>query len=247
MLQGTILGPTGKPVNAVENTGGVPYFNTPQNPLTGPVDSRSLQENGTYLFTPLGMDSEAVMYKGHLFFPNPDTLIQKYGVEIYTKMMREVEVKNAVNSKRNAVIASRGEVMPASSEEQDLDIADFVRWNFANMTGSVEDFIFECLSSIAYGYSVTEKIYKVCKDEPYKGFYVLLMLKSKHPDDYEFVTDAFANITAILLKSNSVLSRDVPLPPDKFVIHTYNPQFGWPHGTSDLRDVYKHYWSKDFQ
>jgi SPP1 gp7 family putative phage head morphogenesis protein len=239
-----ILGPSGRPYTEVVKRG-VYDFVPPMNPLSGMLGNSADMGDGSLLCQPVGMDSQAVMYRGYMFFPNPDALVSRYGTDIYTRMMREVEVKSAINSKRNAVIASRGEVIPASSNEFDIMVADFVRWVFSNMRGSVEDFIFECLSSIIYGYSVTEKIFEVCDDAPYKGMYVLAQLKSKHPDDYEFVTDAFANITAIMLENNTVVD-DTYLPVEKFVIHTYNPQFGWPHGVSDLRDVYKHYWSKDF-
>ena len=193
----------------------------------------------------IGQDSYSVQYRGMTFLPNPDTLINRHGFRIYREMMNDVEVRNSVNAKRFAVISSSFQIIPASNSQEDIGVANFIRWVLDNMDGSVDRFLYEVLQSIIYGYSITEKVYDICEYGEYKNKYIFKILKAKYPGDYQFETDEFANIAQLKLRTNFD-AIGIAVPKDKFVIHTYNPQHGWPHGDSDLRAVYKHYWSADF-
>jgi len=203
------------------------------------------------LVKPIGQDSYATIYRNFAFMPNNDTLIRRHGMKIYRDMMNDVEVSSALNSKRNAVIASSFQVIPASNEPDDRERAEFIEWNFAAMSGSVEDLIWNVLSSCQFGYSVIEKLYDIsdwtskATGARHKGLYVLSGYKPKNPEDYAFKTDIYGMLDEFLLRPFYQI-MGVPVPIEKFIVHIYNPQFGWPHGYSDLRAVYKHWWSKDF-
>ena len=191
----------------------------------------------------LGADSRAKQYSGMSFLPNIDQIIDRKGIETYEEMMTDAEVCNAVNSKRNAVLASTWRIIPASTDPIDVEVAAFVEWNLKNIVGSVRKSLFEILSAIYMGYSVAEKIYKVCESGQYAGKWEIAQFKAKYAGDYEIKTDEYLTITALQLTAGG-LYTDVPL--DKFILYTYNPKDGQPHGVSDCRSIYKHYWSKDF-
>ena len=197
------------------------------------------------LLKQVGTDSYSVMYKGYAFAPNPDDLVDRKGLEIYEQMMTDVEISNSVDTKRYSVIASNWEIVPASDSDADIDVANFIRYVFENVRGSVYTLMFEVLYAIAMGYSITEKVFHVIESGDYAGFWAIERFKAKNADDYRFDLDEFGNIENLRLISLSNYNGEI-VNLDKFIVYTYNPKNGLPYGTSDLRAAYKHYWSVDF-
>lgn len=199
--------------------------------------------NRATLLKNFGVDEKAYQYKTFDFLPNQDDIVETKTLDIYDTMMREVEIAQSVNSIRYAVISDY-EVTPASTDAEDVEVAEFVLWVLENLIcGSVKQAQFDILSGIYRGYSITEKIFDTCKKGRWSGKWYLSKLNPKYAGDYEIKTDEYLNITDLI---NTALGSCDKVPINKFIIYTHNPKDGRPHGQSVLRPAYKHYWSKDF-
>ncbi len=178
---------------------------------------------------------------------NPDELVGKKGLQIYTKMMQDEQVKAAMTAKQFAVISAGWEIEPADFGEEEKqqkqiaeEIAKFVEFNFEQMPGSFDAKILEMLSALGYGFSIAEKIWQPIDDPQYEGKIGLSDLKFRHPHGIEFEMDAYGN----LLKDGIRQARK-QLPADKFFVYTYRRKFSNMYGDSDLRAAYRPYWIKD--
>lgn len=176
---------------------------------------------------------------------NPDGLVKNKGLKVYTKMRQDEQIKMALTTKKNIVLSSGWTIEPASPEQADLDIAEFVEKSFDQLDGTVEDFLKDTMMAYDYGFSVAEKVWTVFETGPpeIRGKWGYQKLKSKDPEDFEFVTDQFGNLKpdGLVLTVDSMKN----LPIDKFVIYTYQKEFSNYYGTSDLRAAYRAWWAKD--
>ena len=164
---------------------------------------------------------------------NPDGLVTKKGsLGIYQTMLNDEQVKAVLTMKKHAVLASGWKII-GEDEKQN----EFVQKCFENI--SMEDKLFEILSALEYGFSVSEMIYDKGED----GI-VLKDIKTRPPQSFEFRTDEHGN-----LKKDGLIQygsgNEIPLPVEKFIIYSYNSEFGNFYGRSDLRAVYRAWFSKD--
>jgi|TARA_R110000751_G_scaffold68966_1_gene140218 phage gp29-like protein len=189
--------------------------------------------------------SEDNLYlKGTIIPYNPDTLLGRKGFPIYDQMRIDDQVKACLTLKKFATLAPNYEIIPASNDEQDIEVADFVTYCFEKMQGSMIDNVLEIMTALDYGYSITEINYKTFTSGKYDGKIGLANLKTKQPYYYRFAVDEYAN----LLKDGIVYDRggaEDYYPTSKFLIFSYQKEFGNHYGTSDLRPAYRGYWSKD--
>jgi phage gp29-like protein len=194
-----------------------------------------------------GVDSEIARQRGpggFTGFVNPDELAARKGLEVYDRMMTDAQVRMAVNYKRFAVISADWDVLPGGPSRRDAEIAAFAKRSLELMRGSVVQTVFGVMNALVHGYSVSEMVFKPVESGEDAGRWRLDAIKPKHPRDYEFELDPFGNLTGLdLIDENG---RRAKLPLWKFVVYTYLPEFNRPWGRSDLRAVYKHWWSKDF-
>lgn len=102
--------------------------------------------------------------RGGLISPNDTVLMQQAGgmYEAYTEVLRDDQVKNALEQRFRAVTACEWDVEPASESAQDAAVAEFVRsqlkrigWD--RVTGLM-------LYGVFYGYSVAELLWEVTDD-----------------------------------------------------------------------------------
>ncbi len=184
---------------------------------------------------------------------NPDDLVGKRGYAVYDQMQQDAQVQACLAIKKFAVLSRGWEIHPASDYPEDVRIADFVRFALEDMRGSILDVLANALDAIAKGFSILEINYRIIDRQPYAGMIGLASIKAKDPSTFEFVTDEFLNIKSLkrtgFAGSSPVVGKaninETHLPPEKFIIYSYNPRYESPYGTSDLRAAYKHYWSKD--
>ncbi len=179
---------------------------------------------------------------GFSSFLNPDDLIKRHGLDIYDKMMTDAQVRMAINYKRFAVVSCDWDILPASQSPADIETAALVKSSLENLSGSFIQSLFGITSALIHGYSVSEMIFSPSSTHP--GKWALCAIRHKNPADFAFDTDRFGNITSLNLIDETGAS--IPLPQWKFAIYTYLPEYSRPWGRSDLRSVYKHWWSKDF-
>lgn len=174
------------------------------------------------------------------YITNPDTLVNKRGLEIYDEMLTDDQVYAISTTKKLLLLAPGWNVLPASNSKRDIAIADFVKWNLVALKGTVRNMLFNVLTAMDYGFSVSEKVIKLEKENrKYRGFFVYSAIKPKSPLWVDFKLDVFGNMLA-LRQLVRVPSQDIDpdLDPNKFVIYSYNSKFGNPYGTADLRAAY---------
>jgi phage gp29-like protein len=182
-----------------------------------------------------------------------DDLIGKRGWKIYDQMQQDAQVQACLAIKKSAVLSRGWEIHSASDDREDQAVAEFVRFALEDMRGSILDVLGNALDAIAKGFAILEINYRIIDRQPYRGLIGLASIKAKDPSTFVFDTDEFLNVRSLARVSVncSPSASNVPgrtkqvLPPEKFVIYSYNPKYESPYGTSDLRAAYKHYWSKD--
>lgn len=175
---------------------------------------------------------------------NPSDLVTRKGLEIFDQMMNDDQIKAALTFRRHAVIAAGWSVESPDGRPEDWEVTEFVRACFAGMAATVDRVLYNVLSSMAYGYSVTEKIYGELPDGHFKGKIGLAALKTRRPHEFSFKTDAFGNVDP-----NGILqvtaAGEVPLPRAKFVLFTGGDTFDNPYGHSELESAYRPWWISD--
>lgn len=176
---------------------------------------------------------------------NPDSLINSKGYAIIDKMRTDETVKASLTFKKQSVTAPGWFIDPASDDPKDEEIAEFVEYALDHMHGSVTESITQILLALDYGFSVTEIIWKMYDSGEHQGKIGLKALKSKRPAFYDFETDEFGNLLKKGLINKGTVSGSQPLPIDKFLIYSYQKEFGNWYGSSDLRQAYRSWWSKD--
>ncbi len=189
----------------------------------------------------------ADIFGTHLFGPNsgiraynPSQLVTRRGLRIFDEMRKDEQVRSAMSFKQSSVMASGWSLHAPEGRDDDWDVLEFVQKQFDAMgkgeiffTGSgFGDKVIEILSSMEYGFSVTEKIWL---EED--GAIRLSDLKTRAPHNMEFDIDAHGNITGLT-------QSEVPLPVPKFLVHVYDSEFQNPYGCSDLESAYRAWWSK---
>ena len=192
----------------------------------------------------LASSESKLSYKNGIIPYNPDTLISRKGMQIYDQMRIDDMVKSSLSLKKFATLAPNFKIVPASSQERDEEIADFVNYCIEQMEGSMNDALMQIMSALDFGYSVTEINYQLFEGGKYPQKIGLKNLKTKKPHFYEFLVDKFSN-----LRKRGICytyeGLEQKLPTNKFLIFSYNKEFGNHYGQSDLRSAYRAFWSKD--
>lgn len=170
---------------------------------------------------------------------NPSDLYQKRGdYSIYDKMLEDDQISSILTLKKIMILESEWTI-----ECEDQKVSEF-------LTDCLNEFLddtflkkmFEILSAMDYGFSVTEKIYGPA-DTKYGKKIVFQKLKTRAPHTFELHTDVFGNVEKIIQHTGH---GDIQLDPNKFILFTHNKKFDNPYGTSDLNvGVYRAWWSKD--
>jgi phage gp29-like protein len=171
-----------------------------------------------------------------------DDLLARKGFSIYDEMQKDAQVRSCLNTKKFAVLSRGWDILPASDEMTDVEIAQFVKFCLEDMRGSVQDVLFNVLDAIAKGFSVAELNWKIIPKGRYAGMIGIESIKPKDPQVFGFDMDEFLNIRQLVMALDG---KVIHLPVDKFILYTYMPEYGVPYGQSDLRTAYKHWWSKE--
>jgi len=186
---------------------------------------------------------------------NPDDLLSAKGFDVYERMMGDAMVRAAINTKRYALLAKPWQVMahtagpgvaPTAEAVAARDFVDHALRGMRGADGAARDFrqtLFQMMSAFYRGYSVAEMVWRLEESGQYEGRFTLAAIKAKSPKQTGFEVDDFLNVQAIT--SWTPMTGLITVPRGKCVLYVYNPQDELPYGNSDLRSVYKHWWSKD--
>lgn len=177
---------------------------------------------------------------------NPDTLVGRRGLDIYSRMSTDEQVKAVLNFKRDAITA-RGWVFtfrdetPLSEKEQAFRRRLFVEI-LKRMRGSFSDALNAIMTGRAYGFSISEKVYgEITLDG--KLWPAINQVLGRDPLSFRFYTDEYGT----LQKIEQVAHRAGVIEVDRRVVIHYVHAPEWDHiyGRSDLREAYRSWYIKD--
>lgn len=176
---------------------------------------------------------------------NPDVLVRrKGGFKVYDAMRQDDAIKAALYLKKQAVLASGWYMEPVTDSPGDVKVAEFVEDALNALDGTFDGFLHQVMSALDYGFSITEIVWRMVEEGPWSGKVGIQALKGKQPHTFRFERDKYGNLLPRGLVQE-IMGSEVPLPIDKFVVWTYQKEFGNWYGTSDLRSAYPAWWAKD--
>lgn len=177
---------------------------------------------------------------------NPDTLVGRHGLTIYSKMANDEQVKAVLNFKRDAITA-RGwqfkfrEGTKLSDDEQALRRRVFSEAT-ARMRGSFSDALNAIMTGRAYGFSITEKVYGafVLDGKEWPGINMLL---GRDPLSFRFYTDEYGVLEKIEQQTHR--SGVVEVDRGRVIHYVHAPEWDHVYGRSDLREAYRSWYIKE--
>lgn len=199
-----------------------------------------IEQPGAKLFKET-LKSDSSLFDDYNLRPyNPDVLWQrKANYDIFDEMREDDQISALMTLKKFFIL--NGEF---SIESENEEVKEFLEQNFKfYYQGFFEKSLFEILSALDYGFSITEKIFQLQEIPGFGKKIVLHKLKTRAPHAFEFDQDEFGNI--INIRQDTSLETDISVDPDKIIHYIYQPEFQNPYGKSELNlGVYRAYWSK---
>lgn len=175
---------------------------------------------------------------------NPSSLVGRKGLNVFDKMRVDDQVKAALFLKKMAVLASGWEVISPKGRDNSWEPTLFIREQLEGLEGSLEDSLTEIMTALDYGFSVSEKVFVSLTEGDFVGKLGLQAIKSRLPHSFNFDTDPYGNLVPDGLLQDTV-TGEIRLPPEKFIIYTYQKEFGNFYGKSDLEAAYRPFWLKN--
>lgn len=174
---------------------------------------------------------------------NPDDLMSRKGYGIYRKMMTDEQIKAVVRFKRDA-ITSRDYYFECDDELDD-DLKEerikFFECCVRGVRGSFLDALNGIMSAMYHGFSMTEKVYAV-KDHEGSPRIMVDKLRLRPFDTFYFHVSPFGEIEKVEQKMEGK-AQDIE--PSKFIHYVQNPDYDEHYGSSELREAYRAWFSKD--
>jgi SPP1 gp7 family putative phage head morphogenesis protein len=172
---------------------------------------------------------------------NPNELYQKRGnYDIYDEMREDEQIKAVLSLKKFLILGHKWEI-----ETDNEEIKEFIEFNLHYLLeGSFQNALYQILSSLDYGFSITEKIFKNINHPKFGNKIILKNLKTRPPHTFEFDQDDKGNITKI--RQDQALGSDINVNKKKVIHYTYQKEFSNPYGSSEFNlGVYRAWWSKN--
>lgn len=189
-----------------------------------------------------GVTQESYFTRFPLFQYSPDKLITKKKFDAYEAMMTDDQIAMCITALKVIRLSSGYEVIEASDDPADIEIADFVADVLESVEGGIHQMLFKIMGSLEMGWSIHEKVWDFYDKGPYKGRVRMKALKSKNPKYYNPEVDDFNNVTGVILISPPAYGRK--LPKDKFLIYSFEKRYENVFGTSRIRPLYQWWWTK---
>jgi len=174
---------------------------------------------------------------------SPDDLLTRHGWSAYREMENDDQVKACLWYKKTLLSARPFDMKPASDNQQDKDIAEFVKKNLDAV--NFKRIIWEMLSAFEFGFSTGEILWKI--DD------LKLKLKGVKFRDPEFMfiqTDRHGNIEKFVQRPSQPIvdpaQHELFIEPEKILHYAYQRKFSNHTGVSDLRAAYRAWWSKKY-
>ncbi len=178
---------------------------------------------------------------------NPDDLVGRKGLKVYAQMRRDDQVKAVLKLRKQAVLSTGWDVLPAElnagsrSGTDPAEVAEFVKHNLEEeLQDGFEGALQEALTALDFGFSAGEILYRPLVTGRWRGKVGLDDLAYRAPGDYVFEADLHGR-----LGSWGVVQAGRKLPADRFLLWSYGKEFDNWYGQSELRAAYNWWWLKD--
>ncbi len=176
---------------------------------------------------------------------NPDPMLDKKGetLVLYDKLLVDDKIKFTTDIKKGLVLNVPHKIVDASDEEKDVEIGDFCRKNFDDLTNpTFDDIIDNLLDAMSYGHKEGEIVWGVSE-----GKFVWERVRFQHPILFDFKYNERGDLDKVLYGYNYGNDTEIPAKEfnEKFIYlcWPYLKDGNW-YGDSDLREVYFDWWSK---
>jgi SPP1 gp7 family putative phage head morphogenesis protein len=180
---------------------------------------------------------------------NPDQFLRDKGhtLRIYDQMMMDDKISGTINLKKQLALSVPWRIIPASDEERDIEIAEFIEDQYKQLKTPIVDIMHNQLDAMVYGVKVGEKRFKLSED---KKNIVLDDVKHMHSIFFDFEYTEFNDLDklyigrqygGLMLNKKSYIQGEENIH-RKFDVFTY-PYIkdGNFYGVSDLQNVWTQY------
>jgi phage gp29-like protein len=170
---------------------------------------------------------------------NPDPILRSQagsrGVDLFQEMEdKDPNIFSDLQTRKLAVIGLDWEIIPASQDAGDVAAAEFMGDVLDGLRGFSDD-LRELLDAVGKGYAISEILWSARPD----GRIGIAEIKSRHQRRFVFDKDG-----ALRLLTEADLTAGNPVPPRKFLVHTFQAEHENPYGRGVLSRVYWYYWFK---
>lgn len=181
---------------------------------------------------------------------SPDDLLTRRGWSVYREMMADDQIKASIWYKKVLLCARPFDFKPASEDQVDQDAAEFLQKNFEAI--NFKRVLWEMLSAFTFGFSAGEILWEIkpSTTKVKKGDLLLHIkdVKYRDPEWLYIHVDKHGNIIEFVQKPPMQIDGqgDITIPPEKVLHYAYQKEFSNHYGVSDLRAVYRAWWSKKY-
>ena len=186
----------------------------------------------------IGYGRASIMEALGIEYVNPDTVARERGLAHYDDVARDLHTRSVWNTRVLALSGCRRAFL-AGSDPRALEL---LRWNFEeHLTASGLTAIVESVfrSATKNGYAVSEIIWnpRMARGD-FAGATVIDAILDKDPERFIIKPDG------VYLKRHWADMDGDKMPPRKFWVAAYQPEYGNPYGTSLFQEVHWYAWFK---
>ncbi len=194
------------------------------------------------------------IYSGYFDEEYLDKLLAERGIEVFDQMRRsDGHVKMLLNAVKNPIKSAKWVVQPASEDDQDMEIAEFIKFVLMEDIGTrtkkktFRAFIEEALTVIEFGHVVFERVHKVVQNSERFGNYLgLADLGFRHQRSLlEWRLFRDGSIDCLRQLVNGDLGVDTVMLGENLIVVSMDKEGDNYEGISMLRPLYGSYFRKN--
>ncbi len=178
------------------------------------------------------------------------------GIKDYDKMRRkDYQVIMLLTAIKNPILAASWSVTPVDETKEEAEIAEFIKFclfeDIGEPDGSTKktflEFLTEAMTSLEFGFSLFEPVYKVVMKHPKWGNYIGLrdIAFRSQKTIFEWNLNKNGSIKNVRQLAQGDLGVDVLIPGEQLMPITFKKEGDNYEGISILRTVYGNYLRKD--
>lgn len=191
---------------------------------------------------------------------NPDLLTTQKGYDLYDQMLTMAACRAPFNLKRYSVLAKGWKILPhqrgsdplSADHAQAAELAAFVQEMLEDITlpdtDQTQDFrrvLFELMRALWTGFQVSEIEWRLLTSGKWAGRWGLAQIAAKPCKQIGFDLDENSLAVRAFKPYTPLHGYGPPVPIEKALLYTFNPDRNLPYGNGDGRPCYKHWFGLD--